>query len=598
MSDIYLNGSYVGTVKNGQELVDALIGKRRQAILPLTMNAYYSEKKDEVQISTDGGRPRRPLIIVEGGKPRLTEKHLEDLRTGKLTWEELLKKGIAEYLDAEEEEMALVAFKPEELTKKHTHLEIDPTMIMGVGASLLIFPEKNRGDRSNYGSRMTTQAVGIYLQNYLLRDDTTAQILVYPEEPVVQSESMAAMDMKSHPAGQNIVIAVMPFYGYNIEDSIVINKASLERGLGRSYAFRTYVTEAQRYWGGQEDEIGIPDTSVRGYRSEKEYAKLNPDGIVAPETEVAGNEVLVGKSSPLRFLGVMKEARLGIKNKRDNSLTVNVSEPGVVEKVMLMESKEGNPLIKVTVREPKTPEVGDKFASRHGQKGVIGIIVPEEDMPFTADGITPDIVFNPHAIPSRMTVGHLLEILAGKAGAIAAEKINGTAFKGKEEDIRKMLRAAGFRDDGKEAFYSGITGEKIEGSILVGMGYYLRLYHLVSHKMHARSKGPVALLTKQPTEGRSREGGLRFGEMEKDTLIAHGAAVTLRERFSSDKTTVPMCEACGITAVVDRIKNKVYCPLCKGSKVVDVEMSYAFKLLLDEMKSMMIYPQIVSEEER
>lgn len=596
MADIYLNGNYAGHVKDGKELASTLIEKRRQGILPSTMNVVYYEKKSEIQINTDGGRPRRPLIIVENGKPKLTEAMAEQLKEGKITWSELLEKGIAEYLDAEEEEMAYVAFKAEELTKKHTHLEIDPVMIIGVGASLLVFPERNRGDRSNYGSRMITQSVGIYLQNYLLRDDTTSQLMVYPQEPIVQSESISASGMSNHPAGQNLIIAVMPFYGYNIEDAIIINKASLERGLGRSFSFRTYVTEAQRYWGGQEDEIGIPESTIRGYKSEKEYSKLNSDGIVAPETEVAGNDVLVGKTSPLRFLGVVKEARLGIKNKRDNSVAVNAAEPGIVEKVILTESQEGNKLIKVTVREPKVPEVGDKFASRHGQKGVLGLIVPEEDMPFTSSGITPDIIFNPHAIPSRMTVGHLLEIVAGKAGAEAGEKINATAFKGDENEIRKLLKEAGFRDDGKETLYSGITGEKIEANILVGVVYYQRLYHLVSHKMHARSKGPVALLTKQPTEGRSKEGGLRFGEMEKDTLVAHGAAITLKERFSSDKTVIPICETCGIPVIIDRIKNKTYCPLCKGSKVKNVEMSYAFKLLLDEMKSMMIYPRIVADE--
>jgi len=597
MSDIYLNGQHIGETKDGKELVKSIIAKRRQGVLPTSMNACYYEEKNEVQVNTDGGRVRRPLIIVENGTSKLTDVLIAQLKEGKITWQNLLEKGIVEYLDSEEEEMAYIAFTHEELTKKHTHMEIDPMMIVGIGASLLVFPEKNRGDRSNYGSRMVTQAVGMYLHNHILRDDTTSQTLVYPQEPLVQSETIHATGVDIHPAGQNVIIAVMPFYGYNIEDAIVINKSSIERGIGRSYSFRTYVTEANRYWGGQEDEIGFPEASVRGFKSEKEYNKLDPDGIVSPETTVEGSDVVVGKTSPLRFLGVAKEVRLGIKNRRDNSLVVNAAEGGIVDKVIMTESKEGNRLIKVTVRELKIPEVGDKFASRHGQKGVLGIIVPEEDMPFTAEGITPDIIFNAHAIPSRMTIGHLLEIVGGKAGALAGEKINGTAFKGNEEHITKLLKASGMRDDGKETFYNGITGEKIEAQILTGMIYYQRLYHLVSQKMHARSKGPVALLTKQPTEGRSKEGGLRFGEMEKDTLVAHGAAITLKERFSSDKSTIPFCETCGITAVVDKIKNKTYCPLCKGSKIKNVEMAYAFKLLLDEMKSMMIYPQIVMEKE-
>ncbi|NOR85752.1 DNA-directed RNA polymerase subunit B, partial [archaeon] len=333
------------------------------------------------------------------------------------------------------------------------------------------------------------------------------------------------------------------------------------------------------------------------YKSEEEYSQLGSDGIINPESFVDGGGVLVAKTSPLRFLGVQKEIRMGMNNRRENSLTVKKGEEGTVEKIILTEEGEGNKLIKVCVREYKTPEIGDKIASRHGQKGVIGLIVPEEDMPFTANGLTPDIIINPHAIPSRMTVGQLLEIVAGKAGAMAGKTVDATAFKTNEKDIRALLLKSGFKDDGKETMYNGITGEQIESQILIGVGYYQRLYHVVSHKMHARSRGPVALLTKQPTEGRSKEGGLRFGEMEKDCLIAHGAAITLKERFGSDKTTVKICKTCGITATKDRVKGKDMCPLCKGTDIIDVDMNYAFKLLLDELKSMYIYPQIVAQED-
>ncbi|RLG15816.1 MAG: DNA-directed RNA polymerase subunit B [Candidatus Nanohalarchaeota archaeon] len=596
MTEIYIDGIYTGNCDNAEKLVLSLKEKRRKNILSPQLNIAHHKEKDEIQLNLNGGRVRRPLIAVENGKPMLTDEMLKNIQNNKLTWKDLIDQNIIEFIDAEEEENAYIATTKETLTKDHTHLEIDPILILGIAASLLAYPEKDRGDRLNYGSRMIVQSTGIYLHNYLLRDDTTAHLLLNAQRPIVQSQTTDATGLSTHPTGQNLIIAVMPYYSYNIEDSIVINKSSLERGLGRSLFIRTHLTEARRYWGGQEDEIGIPDPEVRGYKSEEEYSMLGEEGIVSPETSLKENNILVGKTSPLRFLGIQKEIRMGIKDRRENSLTATKGKDFTVEKVILASTKDGNTLIKVSVREQKIPEVGDKFASRHGQKGVIGLVVPEENMPFTKNGITPDIIINPHAIPSRMTVGQLLEIIAGKKGSLEGKEQDGTAFKGNVDEIRTQLRKLGYRDDGKERLYNGVTGEIIEAPILIGIGYYMRLYHMVSHKIHARSRGPIALLTKQPTEGRSKEGGLRFGEMEKDCLIAHGAAVVLKERFSSDKTQIPICKECGITAIHDRIKNKIYCPLCKGTKIENVEMSYAFKLLLDELRSMLIYPQIVTED--
>lgn len=593
MAEVYVDGKFVGVHTNPKQLVTGLISKRRHNALPSIMNVAFFPKKDEVQINLDAGRTRRPLIIVEDGKPLLTKTHIKQLQEGKINWTDLMEKNIIEYLDAEEEENTYIAMKEDDLTKEHTHLEVDPLLMLGIDASLLVYPEKDRGDRLNYGSRMIVQAIGVYLHNYWLRDDTTSQILIYPQLPIVASDATEASGLANHPSGQNLIVAILPYYCYNMQDALILNKNSLDRGLGRAFFFRVYTTEARRYWGGQEDKIEVPSPDVRGYRSPEEYRKLAEDSIVPPETEVGENEVLVGKTSPLRFLGVAKEIRMGIKNRRENSLTVDAGEPGVVEKVILTDTEDGTKLIKVSIREPKAPEIGDKFASRHGQKGVIGLIVSEADMPFTVNGITPDLIINPHAIPSRMTVGQLLEIISGKTGALSGEVMNGTAFKGSEEQIRSALLKLGFRDDGKECMFNGITGEQFEARILIGVGYYQRLYHMVSHKIHARSRGPVALLTKQPTEGRSKEGGLRFGEMEKDCLIGHGAAITLKERFGSDKCEIPICVACGITAVHDHIKGKLYCPICKGTKVTYVEVSYAFKLLVDEMRSMLINPKLI-----
>ncbi len=597
MSDIYLDGRFAGTCDDPEKMIKSLIDKRRNGIIARSMNVCYQKDKDEIQINLDSGRVRRPLVVVENENVLLTDEHIKQLNAKKITWNDLIKKGVIEYLDADEEENAYVALKREDVTKKHTHLELDPILVFGVASSTLAYPERDRGDRLNYGSRMAVQAVGIPSHNYTIRDDTTSDILVYPQKPIVETDSMECAGVNSHPIGQNLVIAIMPYYGYNIEDGLIINKASLERGLGRSITFRTYSTEGRRYWGGQEDEIGIPEKTVRGYKSEESYKKLDEDGIIVPGTIVESGDILVGKTSPLRFLGITKEIRMGIQNTRENSLTVKKGESGTVEKVILTQSGDGNKLIKVVIHETKEPEVGDKFATKHGQKGVVSLIVPEEDMPFTADGLTPDIIINPHAIPSRMTVGQLLEILAGKTGALVGERFNGTAFKGDEEKIRKALKAVGFRDDGKETMYNGITGDKIESSILIGIGHYHRLYHMVYKKLHARSRGPVALLTKQPTEGRAKEGGLRLGEMEKDCLVGHGASLVLKERFGSDKITIPICKKCGIVAIEDKIKGRISCPICKDKETAPVNMSYAFKLMLDELLSMLIYPRIIPENE-
>jgi DNA-directed RNA polymerase subunit B len=598
MTDIFLDGKYVGSTNEPEKIIGKIKEERRNGIISSQVNVAYYKDLDEIRILTDSGRVRRPLIIVENGKPKLTEEHVEKLKKGEMKWDDLIKNGIIELLDAEEEENAYIALKPEELTPEHTHLEIDPSLILGLSASFIPYPEFNRGDRVNYGAKMIGQSIGLFITNYLSRVDTKSNVLIYPQTPITQTYGHRIINYEKHPSGTNVIVAIASYEGYNMEDAIVINASSLQRGLLWSYMFRTYEAEQKRYMGGQEDIISIPEPGVRGYAGEDVYKHLPEDGIVNPETLVNSDDVLIGRISPLRFLGSMDQFVTGIENIRETSVRLRHGDSGIVDRVFLTETIDGTKLVKVVVRDLKFPEIGDKLASRHGQKGVIGLIVPQEDMPFTEEGIVPDIIFNPHGIPSRMTMGQLLEIIAGKVGALSGKYIFAPAFNPvPEKEIRSMLEAYGFRNDGKETMYDGITGRKFEAQIFIGSCFYQKLDHLVSNKIHARSRGPVTLLTKQPTEGRSKEGGLRLGEMEKDCLIAHGAALALKERFDSDKTTIPVCSECGLVAINDRIKNKKYCPVCKESKIVDVEISYAFKLMLDELKSMLIYPKIVLKEE-
>ena len=597
MTNVFFNGIFLGTTNDPEKLVNLIREERRKGKITNQVNVVYYPHLDEVKIHTDPGRVRRPLIVVENGKPKLTKEHIEKLKRGEIKWSDLIKEGVIELLDAEEEENAYIALTEKDLTPEHTHLELDPSTIMGLSASLLPYAEFDRGDRVNYGAKMIGQAIGVFSLNFLSRVDTKSNVLIYPQKPLVYTRTYKAINFDDHAGGQNVIVAVMPFDGYNMEDAIIFNKASIERGLFWSMMFRTYEAEEKRYMGGQEDIIGIPQPGIRGYAGEDAYKHLPEDGIVNPETEVDSDQVLIGKTSPLRFLGSMDQFITGLENLRETSVRLRHGDHGIVDRVFITESSDGNKLVKVVVRDLKKPEIGDKFASRHGQKGVIGLILPPDEMPFTKDGIVPDIIFNPHGIPSRMTIGHLLELLAGKTAALHGEFIESNPFDPYPEGkLREMLEKLGFRYDGTEVLYDGRTGKKFKSMIFVGICYYQKLDHLVSNKIHARSRGPVTLLTKQPTEGRSKEGGLRLGEMEKDCLIGHGAALLLKERFDSDKTIVHVCESCGLPAVHDRIKGTVYCPVCKTSKIVPVEMSYAFRLMLDELKSMLIYPKLVVEE--
>jgi DNA-directed RNA polymerase subunit B' len=597
MVEIFLDGRYVGETNEPEKLINVIRKKRRGGLISNQVNATYYPHLDEIKISTDSGRVRRPLIIIENGKSKLTREYVEKLKKGEMSWDDLIKNGIIEYLDAEEEENSYIALKPKDLTSEHTHLELDPSVILGLSASFIPYAEFNRGDRVNYGAKMVGQSIGIFAPNYLGRVDTKSNIMVYPQRPLVQTHTHKMINYDTHPNGANVVIVIGCFEGFNMEDAVVINASSIQRGLLQSYMLRTYEAEQKRYMGGQEDIIGIPEPQIRGYAGEDAYKHLPEDGVANPETKIGSSEVLVGRVSPLRFLGTMDQFITGIENIRETSIRLRHGDSGIVDRIFLTETVDGTKLVKIVVRDLKIPEIGDKLASRHGQKGVIGLIVPQEDMPFTEDGIVPDIIFNPHGIPSRMTVGQLLELIAGKVSALSGKHIYSSPFSPiPEKEIRSLLQIYGFRNDGKESMYDSKTGRKFKAQIFIGNGFYQKLDHLVSNKIHARSRGPVALLTKQPTEGRSKEGGLRLGEMEKDCLIAHGSALVLKERFDSDKTTVSICSECGLVAMYDRIKNKKYCPVCGETRIFDVEMSYAFKLMLDELKSMLIYPKVVLKE--
>ncbi|OQX22439.1 MAG: DNA-directed RNA polymerase subunit B [Candidatus Altiarchaeales archaeon A3] len=584
-TDVYVNGVLIGSHPEPGKLVENLREERRNGKISYDVSIVYEERNNEVQIYSDVGRVLRPLIVAKN-LDKKAYAMIEDVIKKKANFEDLVKKGVIEYLDAAEEEEAYITITKDELTKEHTHMEITPSILVSIAEGYIPFANYNSAPRVEMASAMAKQAVGVPTISFPSRLDSLMHVMVYPQRPMVRTDVSEIFHFDKMPAGQNFVVALLSYRGYNMEDAIVINQSSIERGLGRSTFYRTYTTEEVHYHGAQQDRFEIPKEDVEGHLSADVYKNLSSDGIILPETEFQGEDVLIGKTAPPRFLEEISMFGRIAERRREASVTANEMESGWVEGVVLTETDEGNTMVKIKTRSPKIPEIGDKLASRYGQKGVIGMVERYENMPFTNEGIVPDLIMNPHAVPSRTTVGHLIEMLGGTAGCLDGRFIDGTTFENeKEEGLRTILEKSGFKNNGKQILYDGRTGEKIEAEIFIGVIYYQRLHHMVSNKIHSRAKGPVQMLTRQPTEGRAKHGGLRFGEMERDCLIGHGASAVLKDRLleESDKVKVPVCSKCGVIAIHEYEKNKFYCPVCGDSPVYEVEIPYAFKLLAAEL---------------
>ena len=601
---VFVNGALVGYSLSPRELTDEIRRMRTNGEISPEVNlAYFSKfliEREEVYINCGEGRVRRPLIAIENGVPKLKPEHIEKIYSGEWTWEDLVKNGIIEFIDAEEEENSYVALSFDQVTPEHTHVEIASYTILGICASLIPYAEHNQSPRNSYEAAMAKQALGIHSTNILLRVDSRSHVLHYPQKPIVDTKPMNIIGYDFRPSGQNCVVAVISFEGYNMEDALIFNKASIERGLGRSTFYRIYEAACRQYLGGLKDKLVIPEAGIRGYRGEQYYRMLEPDGIIGLESKVSGGDVLVGRTSPPRFLEEYKEFEVKGPTMRDTSVDLRPAETGVVDALFITQTREGSKLVKARVRDQRIPELGDKFASRHGQKGVIGMIIPQEDMPFTTDGVVPDIIINPHAIPSRMTIGQFLESMGGKVAAARGRPVDGTPFiNEKPEELKQALIDLGFSHTGREVFYNGITGDRFVADIFMGIVYYQKLHHMVTDKIHARARGQVQMLTRQPTEGRARGGGLRFGEMERDCLIGHGAAMLLRDRLleESDKYLLYICENCGYIAYYDLKQRKYVCRICDDkAQISPVFVSYAFKLLLQELMSLCVTPRLKLRE--
>ncbi|KAL2205216.1 DNA-directed RNA polymerase III 130 kDa polypeptide [Sarocladium strictum] len=596
---IHVNGTPFALTRYPKRFAAKFRAMRRKGWISPFVGINLNTHFNAVHIATDEGRICRPYIIVKNGQQRLKPEHLQLLQMGKFSFDDFLTHGIVEYLDVNEEQDALVTIYEDQITQSTTHLEIEPFTILGAVAGLIPFPHHNQSPRNTYQCAMGKQAIGAIAYNQFNRIDTLLYTLVYPQRPMVITKTIELIHYDKLPAGQNATVVVMSYSGYDIEDALVLNKASVDRGFGRCQVFRKYTTELQKYPNGRKERIGDPENEEKDgkLQRKKKFEALDNDGLAIVGGRIHSGESMVKKETPLDSASTGIGPDRGPSEYRDSSVNYRIPDPAYVDKVMISQTEKDTTVIKVQTRQTRRPELGDKFSSRHGQKGVVGIIVEQEDMPFGDNGLTPDIIMNPHGFPSRMTVGKLLECLTGKASIVGGhpEYGFGDAFRSHPvEEMSQVLLDHGFSWEGKDYFTSGITGEPLEAYIFNGPIYYQRLKHMVQDKMHSRARGPRAILTRQPTEGRSRDGGLRLGEMERDCLIAYGASQLLLERLmiSSDGVTIDICQQCGLFGY------QGYCHTCKSTReVTKMAMPYAAKLLVQELISMNVGVRLQLEDE-
>lgn len=608
---ILLNGTPIAITRHPSHFLTSFRRLRRSGRVSEFVSVFINHHHRTIQIATDEGRICRPLIVVEDRKSKVTSRYLKSLRQGTMDFDDFLARGLVEYLDVNEENDSNIAMYESDINASTTHLEIEPFTILGAVAGLIPYPHHNQSPRNTYQCAMGKQAIGAIANNQQLRMDSLLYLMVYPQKPLVKTRTIELINYDKLPAGQNAVVAVMSYSGYDIEDALVLNKASVDRGFGRCQVLRKHVTTLKVYPNGSKDILEGPtmNQTMDGIVPIKQHWPLDADGIADVGQQLSSGQVFIHKWIPenANSSGLSDNGSNGVNSfiGVPRPEKYKLPDPCYINRVMISETESGNQMVKVQTRQTRIPEVGDKFSSRHGQKGVVGIIAEQADMPFSDEGIVPDIIMNPHGFPSRMTVGKMLELVAGKAGVLSGNFEYGTAFGGsKLEDMSLQLINHGFSYDGKDYLTSGITGEPLPAHVFTGPIYYQKLKHMVQDKMHARSIGARALLTRQPTEGRSKGGGLRLGEMERDCLIAYGASQLLRERLmlSSDKHEVDVCETCGFMGF-DR-----WCQRCakanegrenegSGSRVVRMTMPYAFKLLTQELTSMNVATRIIIGDE-
>lgn len=600
---VVVNGAWMGIAKDPAVLYADLKNKKHQGIVNIYTGISFDHAAKEIRACTDAGRVTRPLLRVANGKTLLTSEHEAKLESGEWGWDDLLTNARCdsapiEYLDAKEQSHALIAMNPAQLLEKqalpYTHCEIHPSTILGILASCIPFPEHNQSPRNTYQCAMGKQAMGMYVTNYDARMDKTAYVLSYASRPLVDTRLMNMIRLNAIPSGSQVVVAIMTHTGYNQEDSILFNKGSVDRGLFMATVYQTEKDEDKKVHGDEEVRCKPDGSRTKGMKFGN-YDKLTAQGIVPENTLLENRDILIGKVVPIR------EARADpttVVKFRDQSRIFRTNEKSYVDRNYQQRNGDGYNLCKVRVRTLRKPVIGDKFSSRHGQKGTIGNLIPEEDMPFMANGVRPDLIINPHAIPSRMTIAQLKETLLGKVLLELGMFGDGTSFGGLSIDtICDELRNIGYHSQGNEMLYNGLTGEQLETDVFIGPVFYQRLKHMVADKQHSRSIGPMVNLTRQPAEGRSRDGGLRYGEMERDCMCSHGASRFNKGRLydASDSFRVHVCRRCGMIAAFNDKLQVHHCRTCDNRRDFSyVELPYSCKLLFQELLAMNVAPRLIT----
>ena len=611
---VFINGCWVGVTKTPVELYQDIRDKKCRGIINVYTSVVLDFKSLEIRVCNDGGRLTRPVLRVRDNKAILNRDILDRLESKELSWNDLITNccipdSVIEYIDPEEQEHSMIAMKikSEEIANtyiNYSYCEIHPSTIFGVLASCIPYPEHNQAPRNTYQCAMGKQAMGVYAMNFDKRMDKTAYVLTYPSRPMVDTRLMNLIQLNKIPSGTQIHVAIMSYTGYNQEDSVLVNKGSIDRGL---FSTTIYHTEKD------EDKNIIRDEIIRCKPNPAKtkgvkfgnYDKLNAEGFIPENTLVENRDVIIAKIVPI------KENRndpTKIIKYEDQSKTFRTNEETYIDKNYTGRNGDGYNFAKVRIRTFRKPVLGDKVSSRHGQKGTVGNIIPECDMPFTKDGLRPDIIINPHAIPSRMTIGQLKETLLGKVLLELGMFGDGTSFGNLDvKTIADELQRLGYESYGNEVLYDGLSGEQIETKIFIGPVFYQRLKHMVSDKQHSRSIGPMVNLTRQPAEGRSRDGGFRIGEMERDVMLSHGISRFCRERLydASDKYSAHVCKKCGMIAAYNDGSKKAFvrddftvhlCRTCNNTTdFARVEIPYAYKLMAQELQTINVVPRLLTE---
>lgn len=617
ITKIFINGNWEYVTGEPNDIISELRSLRRKGIINIFISLDWNIEESLINIYTDAGRCSRPMFILKDNKFLITKNDIRGLVSGTSTINNLLigsipkitdalgenevTEGVMEYIDVREVNRAMVAITGSKLNNtvnkvikyRYTHCELHPALQMGVLASIIPYSDHNQSPRNTYQSAMGKQAMGVYATNYRKRMDTLSHLLCYPQKPIVNSRLLTYLPSSNLPCGINCIVAIASYSGYNQEDSVIMNQSAIDRGLFYSIFYRTYKDEEKKCQAGGiqvQEKFCLPDTTSTYGMKNKNYSKIDQSGMAIENAKVNSNDIIVGKVIPI------KDESGNFKHKCC-STSLRPNETGFIDKVMVSRNGDGYKFVKITVRSNRKPGIGDKHSSRHGQKGTVGIVYNQADMPFTKEGIVPDIIMNPHAVPSRMTIGQVIESVTGKASIITGDFCDSTSFSNKNmEKMSDVLELMGFHRNGEEILYSGRTGDQLKVSIFIGNTYYQRLKHMVEDKIHSRATGPNVILTRQPAEGRSRDGGLRFGEMERDCMLSHGAAQFLKETLQdrSDNYRTYTCNSCGLIAIVNEEKN-IYC--CKGcqnySDFSEVRIPYAMKLFVQELQCMSIGSRFV-----